>query len=371
MAAMGASCPELSAHLRLVDSQSAALRELASGVDALYLSGRTVLPREFTTRLASVRELAELAGQPIPFPLGELSFRLAPHGWGRYRFVLVHELGRIGFSESDHVPPIRIQPKAELLHAVGPEATVAAFRSVLESQCGEVSFAVSRVDPFADFQGWALCAEDRNRFLCRATNCTTFEEGAGFRGFQFGWRTTKTFSARVYDKTSDVERHGSDWWFGLWGDAYVAASPVHRVEFEIGRKRLTDFGLDTPDDVLRAKGDLWRYATEEWLTFRTPSGDSTRARWPIAPEWQQVQRSSLGNRAIGLERVSTGRMVGSLRRLMPPLVGYLAAFAAIVGAEEIDDTLGALDHHLRSDEVVRHRSFRDRIMERRARSGAP
>jgi len=367
---MGAPCPELSADLRLGDSRWAGLRELASGVDARYLSGRTVLPRGLTTRLASVRELAELAGEPIPFPLGELSFKLAPHGWGRYRFVLVHELGRIGFSESGHLPPIRIQPKAELLHAVGPEATVAGFRSVLESECDEVSFAVSRVDLFADVQGWALCAEDRNRFLCRATNCTTFEEGAGFRGFQFGWRTTKTFSARIYDKTADVERHGSDWWFGLWGDGYVAAMPVHRIEFEIGRKGLTDFGLDTPGDVLRAKADLWRYATGEWLSFRTPTDDSTRARWPIAPEWEQVQRSSLGNRAIGLERMSTGRMVGSLRRLMPPLVGYLAAFAAIVGAEEIDDTLGALDHHLRSDEIVRRVAFRDRIAERRTRMGA-
>jgi hypothetical protein len=285
---MGSSCPDVRADLRLGDGQSGGLRELASGVDALYLSGRTVVPRDLTTRLASVRELAAVAGQPIPFPLGELACKLAPHGWGRYRFVLIHELGRIGFSESDHLPPIRIQPKAELLHAVGPEATVAGFRSVLDSQCGEVSFSVGRVDLFADFQGWAPSAEDRNRFLCRATNCTTFEEGAGFRGFQFGWRTTKTFSARIYDKTADVERHGSDWWFGLWGDGYVAGSPVYRVEFEIGRKGLTDFGLDTPEDVLRAKGDLRRYATENWLSFRTPSGDSTRARWPIPPEWEQV-----------------------------------------------------------------------------------
>jgi len=346
------------------------LRELASGVDALYLSGRASLPASLLDRLRSARQLADLTSQPIAFPLGELSCHLAPFGWGRYRFVLGHELGRIGFSESDHLPAIRIQPTAALLHAVGPEATVAGFSSVLEAECGKVHLSVSRLDLFVDLQGWSLSAGDRNRFVCRATNCRIFEEGASFRGFQFGTRTTKTFSARIYDKTADVERHGTDWWFGLWGDRYRAGASVLRVEFEIGRQGLTDFSLDAPHDVLTAKGDLWRYATEEWLTYRSPTADSIRSRWLIADEWTHVQRASLRGKTLGLERVSAGRMTGSLRRLMPRLAGYLAAFATVVGTEEIDDTLGALDHHLRSDEIARQMAFRDRIAERRARRSA-
>jgi hypothetical protein len=249
-------------------------------------------------------------------------------------------------------------------------SAVAGYCSVIEAELGVVRLSVSRLDLFVDVQDWEITATDRSRFVCRATNCRTFEEGARFTGFQFGARVTKTFSARIYDKTADVERHGTDWWFGIWGDSYVPGRPVHRVEFEIGRKGITDFGLDGPGEVLSATGDLWRYATEEWLTYCIPTSDATRSRWPVAPEWSKIQRASLRDGTVlGLERVRTGRTAGSLRRLLPPLTGYLAAFASLVGTDDIDDTLGVLDLHLRNDEVRRRTQFRDRIRERRGRNG--
>lgn len=360
--------PEISADLQL---SRPGITELASGVDALYLSGSTVIPEGLVRRLDAARRQAEEASTPLPFDLGGHELQIAPHGWGKYRFLLVDELGRIGVSTAAHIPAIRIQPRAELLHTVGPSAVVAGYRALVEAECGAVHLSVNRLDLFADVQGLALCAADRERFVCRAVNCRTFEENSSFRGFQFGWRTTKTFSARIYDKTADVERHGSDWWFAIWGDDHLPGVPVYRVEFEIGRKGITDFGLDTPAEVLTAKGDLWRYATSDWLSLRTRTDDGTRSRWPVSPEWRRIQQASLADRSLGLERIAAGRARGSLRRLMPPLAGYLAAFAAVVGTEEIDDTLGALDQHLRADEISRRRAFRDRISERRTRSAAP
>jgi hypothetical protein len=47
-------------------------------------------------------------------------------------------------------------------------------------------------------------------------------------------------------------------------------------------------------------------------------------------------------------------------------VGYLVGFAALVGTSDIDDTLAALDSHVRNDEIVRRRSFAERVVERRA-----
>jgi hypothetical protein len=345
------------------------LTELASGVDALYLSGRAALPGGLVDRLESGRKQSEELSSPLPFEFGGHQFNIAPRSWGRYRYVIGDELGRIGLSTSDHVPAIRIQPRAELLHAIRPEATVAGYRALVEAECETVHFSTSRLDLFVDLQGLELTAADRSRFVGRATNCRTFEEGARFRGFQFGQRSTKTFSARIYDKTADVERHGTDWWFGLWGDRYLAGQPVHRVEFEIGRRGLRDFGLDCPAQVLEAKGDLWHYATGEWLTLRCPTADTTRARWPLAPEWRQIQQASLRGEVLGLARIVNGRTAGSLRRLLPPLTGYLASFAAVTGTADIDDTLGLLDHHLRADEIRRSIPFRARVTERRDRSG--
>ena len=263
------------------------LRELASGIDALYLSGHCEPTPGFLARLEATRELAELVNEPMELYVGGLGFKLAPHGWGRYRYLLVHELGRVGVSTSQHLPPVRVQPRSELLHAVGPVATVEGFAGVLAEDCPDIVFTVTRVDLFSDWQGLQLDSDCRSRFSCRAATSRSFEVGGVVSGLDFGRRSTKTFSARIYDKTAEIERSGADWWKGVWGDAYRHAEQVWRVEVEIGRDGLASFGLATPAQVLAATSDLWRYATEEWLTYRVACGDQTRSRWDVAPGWRR------------------------------------------------------------------------------------
>jgi hypothetical protein len=360
------SSSQLGADLRLDEHPSGPLRELASGVDAPYLSGHCELSTELTERLVRAREIAEAVHQPLPFTLGGLTFGLAPHGWQRYRYLLCHETGRIGFSTSGHLPAVRVQPKAELLHAVGPAATVAGYQHLLATDCKDLRFSVNRVDLFSDWQGWALDETHRRRFSCRAGALRSFEEGGAFRGFEFGCRSTKTLTARIYDKSAEIAHSGADWWTAIWGERHVLGVPVHRVEFEIGRKAITDFNLDTPPQVLAAAGDIWRYATGEWLTYRLPAAGTNRSRRPVAPEWLQVQQASLADEPVGIDRVAAGRRSGSLRRLFPGLAGYLAGFAVAVGTEGIEDTLVALDRQLRNDEIARRVPFPERIKRRRA-----
>jgi hypothetical protein len=187
------------------------LVELASGVDALYLSGRTALPLPFLDRLEETRKLAEVASATIPFDLGGELFGMAPHAFGRYRFCLEHPDGRIGISPSHQLPALRVQPRGSFLHTVGSAAAVARFQRVLEAECDEVFFHVSRIDLYADFEGWGIGVEDRPLFICRAGSVRTFEEENRFTGFEFGRRFTKTVCARIYDKTTDVARTGADW----------------------------------------------------------------------------------------------------------------------------------------------------------------
>lgn len=350
--------PEQGADLRLAE-----VHELASGVDALYLSGYGVLSESFLSDLAGSRELADMVHQPLSFNLGEERFDLYPHGFGRYHYLLSGEAGSIGFSPGRHLPPIRVQPRSSRLHAVGPAATVTLFRDLLAEHCAELRFSVNRVDLFVDVQGLELDAGCRERFVCRANHVRVFEEQGALQGLQLGMRSAKTFSARIYDKTADVAHAGADWWYDLWGDAYDRTLPVYRIEFEIGRKAITEFGLDSPEQVLGAVGDLRRYATSEWLTYRIPM-DGERTRWPVSPEWSVIERASLARQAIGISRMRAGRRAGSIRHLFPALAGYLAAFGAAVGTTDIEDTLVALGSQLRNDEIARHVSFAERIARR-------
>jgi hypothetical protein len=297
--------PDKGAYLRFHGS-----RELASGVDALYLSGYGDLTASFVDDLARSRELAEMVHQPLWFNLGAERFQLYPHGWGRYHYLLAGEAGSIGFSTGKHLPPVRVQPRSSRLHFLGPAATVALFHDLLAEHCDGLSFSVNRVDLYVDVQRFSLDALCRERFVCRANHVRLFEEQGALQGIQLGMRSAKTFSARIYDKTADVERSGADWWREIWGEGYDPGLPVWRVGLEIGRKAITEFGLDSPQQVLAAVGDLWHYGTTDWLTYRSPT-EQERTRWPLSPEWLAVQQASLCDQTIGLTRMRAGRRAGA------------------------------------------------------------
>jgi hypothetical protein len=71
------------------------LRELASGVDALYLSARPDLPTQFVAHLEDCREWAVEVKRRAPCEIGNAMFGISPYGWGKYRFCLDHQMARM------------------------------------------------------------------------------------------------------------------------------------------------------------------------------------------------------------------------------------------------------------------------------------
>ena len=55
----------------------------------------------------------------------------------------------------------------------------------------------------------------------------------------------------------------------------------------------------------------------------------------------------------------------SIEKLLPGLTGYLASLGALIGTHGIDDTLGAIGHHLHTYEIVSHTAFAERVARRR------
>jgi hypothetical protein len=338
------------------------LTELASGVDALYLSGRGAVPASLVSALEALRTEAEQADEPVAFDVAGNQFWVEPRSFGKYRYRLVHPAGLVGITTSQHLPTLRVQPRAEYLHGVGPMGVLSFFHDVGRSLTeGPVAWSLSRLDLFCDVQGWDLAGDDRHRFVCRATRRDLHEVGEAFTGFEFGQRSTKTVCARIYDKSHQVEKKGLDWWRDVWGSRYDRSKPVLRIELEIGRKGLGEYKIHSPVDGLERAGSVWRSATAEWLTYRTPTEDGTRSRWPIAPEWAKVQQASLAEDAAGIDRVRAGRRRGELRKLMPAFVGYLAHVAALSGADDLPSALGSARHLVRLDEDRRGIPFTDRV----------
>ena len=309
--------------------------------------------------------MAQVGDSGITFELGGVEFTLMPRGLGRYRYCIAHPYGVVGITPSAHLPAVRIQPRAQFLHAVGPNQAVSYFADIVENEVGPLLLTVSRVDLFADFQGWELSGDNRARFLCRGSERGTYEDGETFSGFTFGKRVTGTISGRLYDKTLEIKKKGTDYWYEVWGEEFDRSQRVLRVEFEILRGALREYGIRDPEVVIAAAGALWASVTEQWLTYRTPTKDATRSRWPIAWEWRCVQRSALRDEWAGLDRVTAGRRSGALRLLLPRLVGELASFGAHVEASSIDETLARLRVVVAADAKERGTSFKARLARKR------
>lgn len=235
----------------------------------------------------------------------------------------------------------------------------------MEAECGQADWSVARVDLFADWQGWSFSHAMTPSFVGRAKDRVTYQSGDVCTGFGFGSRASNTFFGRLYDKTAEIEGNGHDWWRDVWGPRFNPAELVHRTEFEIGRDGLRSFGLRSPGEVLAGVGDLWKYCTEDWLTYRTPTADQTRHRWPIAPEWLSVQSCTLLHQLVGLERLKERGRSGALRLLMPTLNGTLTSFGSFMATETIEDTLAELPAYLREYEALTNVSFEARVAQKR------
>jgi len=354
-----------------VGSSQQGLTELASGIDALYLSGRVSLGTELLHRLEVGRGQAETVGKALPFRFGQTDWELAPRSMGKYRFWLIHPRGMVGLTASSKLPAVSIQPRSEFLHGAGPQVAFEWFRDVIEDECGVVPFTVKRLDLHADWQGWVLEGDDRHRFVCQGMALDTHEDGNTFTGFEFGQRKSGTVCARIYDKTVESAKKGTAFWHDIWGSAFDPQLPVLRVEFELGRQGLREYGIDWPQDAIDAAGSLWMDLTTRWLSYRDPTQDHTKSRWSIAPEWEQVSRASLTQGAQGIERMYAGRRRGDLRKLAPGLMGYLAGFAALADAADWPEVVGPLGQFVRMYGASGGLHFRDRVAEKRQAYGLP
>jgi hypothetical protein len=341
----------------------ATMVELASGVDSLYLSGRAALPEEFLRKLEEARQEAEATNEPVLIAFGNTPFALAPFGLRNYRYRLVHPHALLAVTTGTSFPAFRIQPSAELLHAIGPEETVRWITGCIEAEIEEVFLTVSRVDIHADFQGWRLSGDERYRFVGKSRTLTTYEDGEDFTGFSFGTHAS-AISCRIYDKTIEIKKSGADYCYDLWGAAFESDKPVLRVEFEISREGLRQFRLGPPSEVLAAVPRMWAHATSEFLRYCVPTNDETKSRWPVASEWQAVQQASVRGDALGLERITAGRRQGDLRLLMPRLMGDLSAYAAMRDTDDLGEVMRKLEADVDYYSAKTGVSFSDRVIKK-------
>ena len=341
--------------------------ELHSGVDAFYSSGYGVPPPEFLVDLESRQAAAGEAKMAQPVTIGGVEFMVQAHGWRQYTFLLVHPYGRIGITTSEQFPTYRVQPLSVAQLGLGAAGAVDWFENAVRSFDPTAEFHVSRLDLCCDVQGWSPTPEVERLMVCRSRHSAHYFDENVLTGLTFGKRTTGGVMLRIYDKKREAHEQGLDYSGPLWGDRFDPTEPVWRVEFELGRKALLQYGMDRTSDVFDRIGGVWAAVTDSLYRLAEESSDPNKSRWPTDPVWELIQRASLRADAPPIERMLEYKRIGTLRTLQAPLTGMLSSVGALIDATSIDEVLGQAAGMVQDHEVVSGRTFGDRVEEKRRR----
>lgn len=357
-----ASKPDVSQSPAYGESQ---LVELDSGVDALYFSARGTLSPTFAHNLRSAKSAVLNNQQVMQFPLGRSEFKLLTGSFNRYPYCLQHEHGRIGIVLNGPLPTFRVQARAAFIHAVGAERAIEWFDGVLSCISDHAGLRLSRMDLYADWQGLSLTADDRHDFVGQLRKIEVREQGKVLQTLAYGTRSRHSIFCRIYDKTAELKARSKpkQLWYEKWGPQFDESRPVIRVEFQYGSGFLAQFGVRSAREALHAKGDLWKYATTKGITFRRPTKDKTRSRWPIRPEWSQIQAASLSSSVLGLSRMKQVQRSGSIDSIMPTMVGCLAKLAALRGVATESEAIDALRQEMAAYEAKSQKAFGQRVLD--------
>jgi hypothetical protein len=346
------------ANLHLADD----MQEVASGVDAFYLSGFCEIPARFWSHLVELKARAAETNESVSLALGSASFAVNAGGLPRYPVRLDHPYCAVGVTASASLPALRFQPRSEVLQSEGAQAAADWFRRTFEPLVGELRLGVSRLDLFTDVQGWIPEPDDRLRMLGRARAWNTYEDTEELTGFSIG-RRKSGLTFRIYDKTLDCARKRVGFWTEVWGDRLDPEQPVWRFEAVVHRSVLRMFGADTPEVALERVGGIWRYVTEQWLSLRVPTSDETRTRWPLDARWKFVQDAALATGAVALERLREANDRASLDWWLPRVVGGIAHAGALTGAITAEQALLSLPALVELHELQGGRSLQSRLDE--------
>jgi hypothetical protein len=313
---------------------------LCSGIDSLYVSFRGEPNAVVLEALGEAKAHARETGQAQLLQLpGTNKALMQPSGWGRYRYWLRCDGFDAFIGAGSGLPAVYMRLLSSLIHEVGPTSALAEVNLFVNGPVLAVTDEVlcSRVDIYVDFQGWVPSADDYQRFVVRSRKNTwhtaVHHDGRSFTGFTFG---RDTLMARLYDKSVEVTRSGKDWMHLVWGDALDPAVPVWRLEFQLRRQLLKECAIDSPEQVIDQRQQLWKYSTQ-WLSLREPRRGVRRVRWPVDNVWLQLAKSGQDAPVSPLVRQRIKKHDESV--LVRGLAGYASSLAAISGVSDLDVTM--------------------------------
>ncbi len=149
---------------------------------------------------------------------------------------------------------------------------------------------------------------------------------------------------RLYNKATEVLQQEKKLWFGMWG--IKPGAEVWRVEFQLRRAVLKQYGISTLCDLYSKAGGIWKNLTEGWFSLRLLDNESTERR-TVHPFWNEVQLCAQRfGPALMLKRNLAGSNTASVDWYISHIDGCLSSFAARLGIENRQEAFRELETRL-------------------------
>jgi hypothetical protein len=328
---------------------------LLCGIDSLDLGLYVVWGPHWKRRLQSLDKKKQQArkqgGLLIGLPSGR-SCIFKPGGKGEnYRFHLQFEAYNLFIGKAARAgssPNVYLSIGAKTLWQNGIETALSWITEDLKTIGGGSvqRVKVSRVDLCSDF--WIrgglshefllshkVTRNDKGKLFLDKNELQTFYVADAKSPIQL----------RIYNKGLEVRQGGIKLWFlELW--QRESTEDVWRIEFQVRRPALKQFGINSLEDLKEKQAGLWFYLTSKWFSLRLPDHDKAE-RKTIHPFWCAVQEC-FKQYAPDKEVKRMCRSAGAVSPdwHLSHIDGCLSSFAARLGITNRDDALHELQRRL-------------------------
>ncbi|RJS61756.1 replication initiation factor [Bacillus sp. PK3_68] len=294
--------------------------------------------------LASLKSKAQEETKECETQLNGLSLKVHRNGIPFYAYKLSCNDFLMYFMDKEvkNTSPIKVRFLATYLWSVGFTKAVNDFLNWLTGLGIRITTTkLSRIDICVDSDETPFNKEDMEHVVTKARGKAKhfvndeYYNGSEFSGFTMG--RGDPLLARIYNKTLEVRSSQKFWFFDLWKEKFWKESkPVWRVEFQIRRKCLKEFGINSIDDFILRENNIWSYLTGEWLTLKTPRPDKNKTRWPLDSRWLVVQNADLNQRFSPAIRKKV--KVGNTEQLLDQIAGLLISVGTLNNHESLEIT---------------------------------
>ena len=213
-----------------------------------------------------------------------------------------------------------------------------------------VDIAVDIIAPGFEPERRCIVAPPNTKSRDRAQVSDTQEHGVAERTGSVSAGHVSNRQVTFYDKTKEVQDARKPGWYEVWNARRAADSlpplsrdmwketTVWRIEARVGTKQLRNkWELRGWEDLDHRIGDVFAHFCEK-VTYRQPTRDSNRSRWPIEPIWNlfsdEVARFLSSHRLrVGPSEAREANRAEYVRGRMESALGALVGIPAAEGCE--------------------------------------